>query len=239
MTKLPLVLLALAACPKGNYSKKTIEPPQNGSGDAGRVLLPNDAAQAQRPPAPPLPEVPFGLPPVPAGVLEAITPEQVQTGGELFADARLSSDGKSSCATCHDPANHFVGKSGEPQLVNLAWNSAAIAKLPAHVADVMHRAIAAPDIAALSAFVVTRYSGDSVWDHLERGTPAKDDPIVLGYKLFNSKGCAVCHTPPLYTDLRSHDSGEGAKPTRGLRGVAQRSPLSFGGGRAAKTLAGS
>ncbi|MFT3700718.1 MAG: hypothetical protein QM831_46665 [Kofleriaceae bacterium] len=222
-----LLLLALvAACgTHGNDSKKTSEPVAT-KGDAGRVLLPNDAAtQAQLPPAPPLPDVPFGLPPVPAGVLDGVTPELVQQGQLAFGEA---------CATCHDPANHFVAlKEDAPQLVNLAWDKATMAKLPAHAADVKADPAKLP---ALTAFVLTRYSGDSEWDHKEREAQDKTDREVIGYHLFSSKGCATCHTPPLYTDLRVHDIGE-KRQTRGLRGVGQRTAVLFRT-HAAKSLGG-
>jgi cytochrome c peroxidase len=45
------------------------------------------------------------------------------------------------------------------------------------------------------------------------------DPAVLGYRLFTGRAqCAVCHTPPLYSDLRAH----GGQVTAGLRGAAAR-----------------
>jgi cytochrome c peroxidase len=252
-----LLLLALAACPKSNDQKKTIEP-VNGSGDAGR-LLPGDAAPtATLPPAPPLPEVPFGLPPVPAGALDGVTPEAVAMGSALFHDPRLASDGKTTCATCHDPADHFngitprarkatdpLGQQMPPQLENLAWNPHAIETLPAHVAAAMHQDLATttpklsaayqahiarvggtPDEAvkkALIAFVITRYDGNSPWDHEERTAKPSDD-AAAGYKLFNGKArCASCHTPPLYTDQRKHDLGfTTIAATRSLRGAAKR-----------------
>ncbi|HEX7703628.1 MAG TPA: cytochrome c peroxidase [Kofleriaceae bacterium] len=246
--------LALAACPKSNGQKKTIEP-VNGSGDAGRQLLPGDAGTATvtLPPEPPLPEVPFGLPPVPTGALDGVTPEAVAMGSALFHDPRLASDGKTTCATCHDPADHFNGvtprarKANDkmpPQLENLAWNVKAIEKLPAHVAEVMHPDLAklagpyqahiarvggTPDEAvkkALVAFVITRYDGNSPWDHEERTEPRsiRSDDAAAGYKIFNGKGrCATCHTPPLYTDLREHDLGfTNIAATRSLRGCARR-----------------
>lgn len=237
MTKFSL-LVVLAACgTHGNDSKKAIEPPVKHDAAAGRVLLPNDAAVAQLPPAPPLPEVPFGLPPVPAGALDGVTPELVQLGQQAFSDPALSADGKTSCATCHDPANHFVAiKVDAPQLVNLAWDAAAIANVPAHAADVLKQAVDPAKAKALAAFVITRYSGDSAWDRKERQAQDKTDREVIGYHLFSAKGCATCHTPPLYTDLRTHDIGEKRK-TRGLRGVAQRNPALFRT-HGAKTLAG-
>lgn len=155
MKAFALLLIALTACPKTSDQKRTIEPP-HGSDDAGR-LLPGDAATtATLPPAPPVPEVPFGLPPVPSGVLDGVTPEAVAMGSALFHDPRLASDGKTTCATCHDPADHFngitprarkatdpIGDQMPPQLENLAWNPHAIATLPAHVATAMHQELGA------------------------------------------------------------------------------------------------
>ncbi|MEO8552548.1 MAG: hypothetical protein ABI678_21370, partial [Kofleriaceae bacterium] len=62
MKLVALVAMLCAGCPKGSDNKKTIEPrPGSASGsDAGRELLPNDAAGSAAlvlPPAHPLPEV--------------------------------------------------------------------------------------------------------------------------------------------------------------------------------------
>jgi cytochrome c peroxidase len=62
-----------------------------------------------------------------------------------------------------------------------------------------------PWLAALQAFVLTRYAGDSRWDRLER-TRERPKDLDTGYKLFAGKaGCAHCHAPPLYTDGQVHD----------------------------------
>ena len=63
------------------------------------------------------------------------TPERVALGAKLFADTRLSGDGKRSCATCHRPALAFtdgrrraqaasgsVMRRNTPSLWNLAWS---------------------------------------------------------------------------------------------------------------------
>ncbi|MEO8844686.1 MAG: cytochrome c peroxidase [Kofleriaceae bacterium] len=247
--------LALAACPKipkGGDEKQAIE---HGSG-SGHLLPGDAAATATLPVAPPLPEVPFGLPSVPAGALDGVTPEAVAMGSALFHDPRLASDGKTTCTTCHDPDHRFAGiapAKGDklpPQIENLAWNPRAIETLPAHVADVMHQdlATAAAKLAvpyeahlarvggspaeaveqALVAFVVTRFDGNSPWDHQERAAakPVREAEVdaAAGYKIFTGKGrCATCHTPPLYTDFRSHDLGSQThNVTRSLRGASQR-----------------
>ncbi|HET9990170.1 MAG TPA: cytochrome c peroxidase [Kofleriaceae bacterium] len=242
---------ALAACPKGNDNKKTIEPTAMRAGsDAGRELLPNDAAGAATialPPAHPLPEVPLGLPPLPPGV--APTPEALALGDLVFWEGRLAGDGKTTCASCHDPAHGYANIDRHQRatpLANAAWRIRDLpAALPAHVQAVMGTDLAtaaarlasvplyqahlariggAPGDAlgaALTAFVWTRYDGDSPWDRMERtlgaSVAASKDPAVLGYRLFSGRAqCAVCHTPPLYSDLRAH----GGQITASVRGAA-------------------
>ena len=92
--------------------------------------------RATLPPAPPLPEVPFGLPPVPAGALDRVTPEAVAIGERCSHDPRLASDGKTTCATLPrsgasaTPVSHATAarprSTMPPQLANLAWNAHAI-----------------------------------------------------------------------------------------------------------------
>ncbi|HEY1811324.1 MAG TPA: cytochrome c peroxidase [Kofleriaceae bacterium] len=261
---------------------------------AGRVAA--DAADAAAPadalpPAPPVPLPPLGLPALPSSAaLAAITPDQLALGELLFWDGRLASDGKTSCASCHDPMKGFSGAidrtaAGEPNrrrtpsLENLAWVSeygwngrfttlddlmhahvkaqlgqdtidSAMTRLAVVYAEYIARIRGAPGDAALhslEAYALTRYAGDSPWDRMERGgatgmdvDAAKQgkptDPIIAGYVLFTGKAqCAVCHTPPLYTDLRYHrilppttDDGRGsidprlanAFRTPSLRGLA-------------------
>jgi cytochrome c peroxidase len=75
---------------------------------------------------------PAGSPPAPGH--NSLTPEKIALGARLFADARLSGNGKRSCTTCHQPARAFtdgrrraLGLSGAslprntPHLWNLAW----------------------------------------------------------------------------------------------------------------------
>jgi cytochrome c peroxidase len=123
------LVLVLAACGHGHDNKQTIEPTQKK--DAGSRFLPTDDAVAELPPAPPLPAVPAGLPPMLPPAL--VTPNAVALGQALFAEPRLASDGKTSCATCHDPAHGFAGSGRQPTatgqpnlrrapaLVDLAW----------------------------------------------------------------------------------------------------------------------
>jgi cytochrome c peroxidase len=93
-------------------------------------------------------------------------------------------------------------------------------------------------VEALAAFVLTRFAGDAPWDRVERAPDASKE-LVAGYQLFQTKAqCAVCHTPPLYTDHKYHRLGliasadegrgrveeaqKGAFKTPSLRGAAQR-----------------
>lgn len=126
-----VVLGLLAAC--GSKGNDTPKPPEPTVKDGPPVVALGDAGLPALPPAPPLPAVPDGLPPVPA---TGATPELVALGELLFSDPRLSSTGKLSCATCHDPAHGFAGAERvntaaekqnarrAPTLVNLAWQTA-------------------------------------------------------------------------------------------------------------------
>ncbi|MEN8141876.1 MAG: cytochrome c peroxidase [Thermodesulfobacteriota bacterium] len=62
-----------------------------------------NVAYAQQPAAPPL-----GLPPLPVPQDNQITPAKVELGDKLFHDERFSTDGKVSCATCHDAEKAFT-----------------------------------------------------------------------------------------------------------------------------------
>jgi cytochrome c peroxidase len=125
-------------------------------------------------------------------------------------------------------------------------DSAIAAAIEPTLAAQFQRAFARPPngadaVAALAAFVRTRYSGGSRWDRQERAAqPAAE--LKAGYDLFLGKAqCSVCHPPPLYTDLRYHRLGligtadegrglvepaaRGAFKTPSLRGVALRPRL--------------
>lgn len=53
----------------------------------------------------------LGLPPIPFPDDNPYTPQRAALGKLLFFDGRLSSNGKVSCAFCHDPAHAFSGTS--------------------------------------------------------------------------------------------------------------------------------
>ena len=52
----------------------------------------------------------LGLPDLPVPGDNPQTPEKIALGRELYSDARFSSDGTVSCATCHNPATAFVDR---------------------------------------------------------------------------------------------------------------------------------
>jgi cytochrome c peroxidase len=295
-TALVGVTIALAGCPH-RADHKT---PRR---DASAVATAGDAAASTPvvlPPAPPVPREAPGLPALPSSAaLDAITPDQLALGELLFWDGRLATDGKTACATCHDPAHGYAGSvaidktaAGEPNrrhtpaLVNLAWAReygwdgrftslgelmaahvkgqlgqdldtamTKLSEIPTYAAHLARVGGTPGDAAlhALEAFVLTRYDGDSPWDRLEPSarTPKPTgtaDPVIAGYLVFTGKGqCALCHTPPLYTDFEYHvvdpqspDEGRGkvdpnqrgAMRTPTLRGAAARSAF-FHDGRLA------
>ena len=248
------LLVLVAGC---HGHAKTIEPVVKKDAQAAVPARPADAAAAVvLPPAPALPAVPAGLPPPPAQ--PGVTPEAVALGELLFREPRLASDGKTTCATCHDPAHGFSGAGRQPTalgqpnlrrasaLVDLAWKheyawdgryGSLAEQLDAHVKGQLGRALGeaataldadplyhahfartggpASAGAALAAYVLTRYAGDAPWDRAERA-PEVPAQLKLGYELFTGKAqCAVCHTPPLYTDLGYHRLGLIALPDEG------------------------
>ena len=100
-------------------------------------------------------------------------------------------------------------------------------------------------LAALSAYVDTRYSGNALWDQVEHQYPdqwpAQYVDLAAGYAVFSGRAqCATCHAPPLFRDggvhrlglIVSKDEGRGsdrhspndrgAFATPGLRGAAKR-----------------
>jgi cytochrome c peroxidase len=216
-----LLVSALVAC--GNRHREA-EP---GKRDAGATTI-------VVPPAPPLPPVPAGLPAL--ALPPDVTPEAVALGARLFHDPTLASDGKTTCATCHDPAHGFAGHGRQtiadghlnlrdaPALVNLAWKQefgwdgrfgSLATQLQAHVRGQLGHPLDDAALAALRAYCLTRYAGDSPWDRAERSTDAPAD-LKAGYTLFTGKAqCALCHTPPLYTDLGYHRLGLIAVPDEG------------------------
>lgn len=78
----------------------------------------------------------LGLPTVRMPLDNPLTPAKIVLGRTLFFDKRLSSDGKTACASCHDPEQAFadglplargtwqrIGTRNAPTLVNAAFNA--------------------------------------------------------------------------------------------------------------------
>ncbi len=132
MKHLSLALIALlAACPKGNDKKPTDPTPIKKDADS-HTLSPRPDLALLLPPQRPLQPLPNSLPPPRAVPNVERTGVNIAFGELLFHDARLSTTGKHSCATCHDPANGFSGSvqataAGSlnlrrtPTLLNLMW----------------------------------------------------------------------------------------------------------------------
>jgi cytochrome c peroxidase len=57
------------------------------------------------------------LPPVPVPATNPQTPEKIELGKTLFFDRRLSGDGTTSCASCHNPEQGF----GDGQAISLSY----------------------------------------------------------------------------------------------------------------------
>lgn len=128
-----------------------------------------------------------------------------------------------------------------------------------------NRAFSGPPTAAriadaLAAYSSSRFSPTSPWDRYEAGeSSAVGDSAVRGSDVFNERaGCAVCHPPPLYTDLSFHASSvppdvgppdrgrarltgmpgdERAFKTPSLRGLAHTAPYLHAGTAATLELA--
>jgi len=80
-------------------------------------------------------EPPLGLPPVPVPADNPQTPEKVKLGEKLFHDARFSTTGQVSCATCHaekkaftdsplsvsEGINKLTGTRNAPTVINSAY----------------------------------------------------------------------------------------------------------------------
>jgi cytochrome c peroxidase len=83
-------------------------------------------------------------------------------------------------------------------------------------------------VKALAAYLRAKVSGLSPWDRHEMNERnAVSEDAKAGFVLFMGKGrCAVCHTPPNYTDFNFHNIGlEAGKPKPDLgRGTVTKKP---------------
>jgi cytochrome c peroxidase len=91
--------------------------------------------------------------------------------------------------------------------------SALIAGVPGYAAE-FQKVFGAPPtqesiVKALAAYLRAKVSGTSPWDRHEMGVPnAVSTDAIAGFNVFMGKGrCAVCHTPPIYSDGKFHNIG--------------------------------
>ena len=82
---------------------------------------------------------------------------------------------------------------------------------------------------AIAAFERTILSGNSPYDQYMAGDQtALTAPQKRGMELFNSAGCAICHSPPLFTNFRYYNAGVGSQddnPDEGRKEVTKREDL--------------
>jgi cytochrome c peroxidase len=68
---------------------------------------------------------------------------------------------------------------------------------------------------ALASFLrIKLRAGDAAWDrHEAKQQQSVSEDVIAGAKIFTGKAaCALCHTPPLYTDVGYHNVGIGYRP---------------------------
>lgn len=91
--------------------------------------------------------------------------------------------------------------------------TATIAGVPGYVSEFQTVFGAPPTpeniVQALAAYLRNKVSGTSPWDRHEMGIAnAVSADAIAGFDLFMGKGrCAVCHTPPIYSDGKFHNIG--------------------------------
>lgn len=69
---------------------------------------------------------------------------------------------------------------------------------------------------ALGSFLrIKLRAGDSPWDRYQAGDEqAVSKDVIAGHEIFTGKAaCALCHAPPLYTDMAYHNIGVGYEGT--------------------------
>ena len=126
---------ALAAC---DESKLQPPKPADSARPAASAAPPASAAAKPLPPmpaAPPLPATPQPLPELKTPADNALTPEKVALGKQLFFDKRLSKDGTMACESCHLPDKGWtdgkalstkvgggVNSRHSPSLINVGYN---------------------------------------------------------------------------------------------------------------------
>jgi cytochrome c peroxidase len=133
---------------------------------------------------------PAGVSPSPAE--NPLTPDRVALGARLFADTRLSGDGKRSCATCHQPARHFTDgnrrarslsgtplQRNTPALWNLAWSRSFFwdGRAPSLEAQVAMPIEAAAEMGGDWPVILHRLGEDPALVRQFRDVFAQDPPV--------------------------------------------------------------
>jgi YVTN family beta-propeller protein len=168
---------------------------------------------------------------VPLGPKHEMT--AVRKGELYFHDARLCYDGWQSCASCHpgdaradgfnwDLLNDGIGNPKNtkslllahktPPAMSLGVRETAEAAVRAGIEHILFTHQPEEVACAIDEYLKSLQPVPSPW--LQNG--ALSPAARRGKEVFNSSGCAQCHPPPLFTDLRSHDVGTRAsfdKPT--------------------------
>jgi cytochrome c peroxidase len=157
-------------------------------------------------------------------------PSLARKGEMLFNDARLCLEGWQSCASCHDADGRADGLNwdllndgaGNPKNTkSLVWahqtgpamalgvRTNAAAAVRAGVRHILFATESEETASALDAYLQSLRPLPS--PHLVNGELSA--AAQRGKQLFMSgrTGCAECHPPPLFTDMRAHDVGTGGK----------------------------
>jgi cytochrome c peroxidase len=150
----------------------------------------------------------------------------IRNGEMLFNDAFLCFQNWQSCASCHpgggrvdalnwDLMNDGIGNPKNTKSMLLAHKTPpamitgarpdAEAAVRAGIRHIQFAVRPEEDAAAIDEYLKSLKPVQS--PYLVKGRPSK--PAQRGQKVFNEAGCAACHPPPLYTDLKKYNIGTG------------------------------
>ncbi|MFL5244752.1 MAG: cytochrome c peroxidase [Gemmataceae bacterium] len=175
--------------------------------------------------------------------------KRADRGEILFHDAKLSHDGWLSCHSCHTDGhtngllndNLSDGTFGTPKRVLTllgvkdtapwAWNG-SVNDLKDQIRNSITLTMrgAKPtdeQVKDLEAYLQTLAPPPPV---KRAGDGADQDSFKRGHEVFNQRGCAACHPPPIYTSKKGYDvgltdqSGHATFNPPSLRGVSQGGP---------------
>lgn len=161
----------------------------------------------------------------------AVAPTQARRGEMLFNDARLCFQHWQSCASCHPDArvdglnwdllNDGLGnpKNTKSMLLSHETPPAMIMGVRETAEDAVRAGIRhiqflvrpEEEAAAIDVYLKNIRPGHSP----HRQGKDLSAAAQRGQQIFERAGCAECHPPPLYTDLRHHDVGMGTGREQG------------------------